>query len=293
MLLDQQRGRRQDRNLVTLEHGRERCAQRHLGLAEAYVSTDEPIHRPAGGEVVEHLLHGAFLVVRQPVREAGRECAHFRRRGLDGGHGSRGALGLQLQQFGGDVPQLAFRAPLDPVPGVRAQPVQRRVLRAPAGIAGNQLHVGHGHVEAVVAGVPDAHELGRRTSHVHVLQSLVTADTVVLMHHGRSGDKVGQALQNGFGRRLPPPPAPGKRSLPAEQFALGENGQVVAENDSVVQRALGQAQRRSGGQEIAPGSDVLRVELPAAQQLANQFALTGGFRGQQDAPAGRLRVGFE
>ena len=104
MLLDQQRRRRQYRHLVALKYGCEGCAQRHLGLAETYVSTDQPVHRPPGGEVVEHLLHGAFLVVRQPVGEAGRECAHFRRRGLDGRHGARRALRLLLQQFGGDVP---------------------------------------------------------------------------------------------------------------------------------------------------------------------------------------------
>ena len=85
-----------------------------------------------------------------------------------------------------------------------------------------------------------------------MLQSLVTADAVIFMHHGRSRDKVGQALQNGFGRRLTPPAAPGKRALPAEQFALSEDGQAVAENDPVIQRTLGQAQRRFGGQEIVP-----------------------------------------
>ena len=116
---------------------------------------------------------------------------------------------------------------------------------------------------------------------------------MVFMHHGRSRDKVGQALQNGFGRRLPAPPAPGKRALPTEQFALGQHGQPVVEHDSVIQRAFGQAQRRIGGQEIGPGRNVLRLEPSGAQQLANQFALTGGFRGQQDAPAGRLRVGFQ
>ena len=85
--------------------------------------------------------------------------------------------------------------------------MQRRMLRTSAGIAGNELHVGYGHVKAVVSRVPDAHELGRGASHVHVLQSFVTADAMVFMHHRRSRDQVGQALQNRFG--APAAPAAG------------------------------------------------------------------------------------
>jgi hypothetical protein len=48
VLLGQQRGGRQHRHLLAAVHGHEGGAQRHLGLAEADVAADQPVHRLAG-----------------------------------------------------------------------------------------------------------------------------------------------------------------------------------------------------------------------------------------------------
>ncbi len=45
-------------------------AQRHLGLAEADVAADQPVHRPAGGKVVERRVDRGLLVFGFLVREA-------------------------------------------------------------------------------------------------------------------------------------------------------------------------------------------------------------------------------
>ena len=187
MLLGQQRRGRQDRHLVALHHRCKRRAQRHFRLAETDVSADEPVHRPPCGQVVQHLFHGPLLVVRKPVRETGRKGAHLGGWRAHGRHGARRPLRLQFQQFRGDVPQLLFGPPLDPVPGVRAEPVQRGVLGVAAGIAGYELHVRNGHVKAVAARVQDLHELRRCVADVHMPQAFVAADAVVLVHDGRSG----------------------------------------------------------------------------------------------------------
>ena len=49
----QQRRRHHDRDLLAVERDRERGAQRHLGLAEADVAADQPVHRPAAFEVLQ------------------------------------------------------------------------------------------------------------------------------------------------------------------------------------------------------------------------------------------------
>ena len=51
VLARQQRRRHHDRDLLAVHGGDEGGAQRHLGLAEADVAADQPVHRPAGAEI--------------------------------------------------------------------------------------------------------------------------------------------------------------------------------------------------------------------------------------------------
>ena len=59
VLAGEQRRRHDDRRLLAVDRGAEGGAQRHLGLAEADVAADQPVHRPAGGEIVERRLDRA------------------------------------------------------------------------------------------------------------------------------------------------------------------------------------------------------------------------------------------
>ena len=52
------------------EHGEERGAHRHLGLAEADVAADQAVHRLRALQVGEHVVDGALLVRRLLEREA-------------------------------------------------------------------------------------------------------------------------------------------------------------------------------------------------------------------------------
>ena len=82
MLARQQRGRHHDGDLRAGHRGDEGGAQRDLGLAEADIAADQPVHRPAGGEVLQHVGDGARLVLGLGEREAGAEFVPgaFRRR---------------------------------------------------------------------------------------------------------------------------------------------------------------------------------------------------------------------
>ena len=48
-------------------------AQRDLGLAEADIAADQAVHRPAGGQVLQHVGDGARLVLGLGEGEAGAE----------------------------------------------------------------------------------------------------------------------------------------------------------------------------------------------------------------------------
>ena len=73
MLAREQRRRHDDRHLLAVHRGDESGAQRDLGLAEADVAADQPVHRPAGGEIVEHRVDRGVLVLGLLVGEAGGE----------------------------------------------------------------------------------------------------------------------------------------------------------------------------------------------------------------------------
>ena len=73
VLAGEQRRRHDDRGLLAVDRGGEGGAQRHLRLAEADVAADEPVHRPAGREVVERRLDRVRLVLRLVIGKAGAE----------------------------------------------------------------------------------------------------------------------------------------------------------------------------------------------------------------------------
>ena len=64
VLLGQQRGRRQDRDLLAAHDRDERGAQRDLGLAEADVAAHQPVHRLAGRHVLDDVVDRLGLVGR-------------------------------------------------------------------------------------------------------------------------------------------------------------------------------------------------------------------------------------
>ncbi len=70
MLLGQQRGRAQHRDLLAVGHGDEGGAHGDLGLAEADVAADQAVHRLAGFHVVDHGVDGGQLVGRFLEAEA-------------------------------------------------------------------------------------------------------------------------------------------------------------------------------------------------------------------------------
>ena len=73
VLAREQRGRHHHRDLLAAHRGDEGRAQRHLGLAESDVAADQPVHRPAGGEIAEHRVDRGLLVVGLLVGKAGAE----------------------------------------------------------------------------------------------------------------------------------------------------------------------------------------------------------------------------
>ena len=106
VLLGQQRGRRQDRHLLAAHHRDEGGAQRDLGLAEADVAADQPVHRLGADHVLDHGVDRRALVGRLLEAEAGGKRLVVVRGIAERVALARSAARVQVQQFGGGVAHL-------------------------------------------------------------------------------------------------------------------------------------------------------------------------------------------
>ena len=77
VLLGEHRRRHEHQRLLAVERGGEGRADRDLGLAEADVAADEPVHRPRRLEVLLDRLDRRALVLRLAVRELASSCSRY------------------------------------------------------------------------------------------------------------------------------------------------------------------------------------------------------------------------
>lgn len=69
MLAGEQGGRADHRHLHPRHRRDEGGAQRHLGLAEADIADDQPVHWLARGQVAQHIVDRPVLIVGFLVRK--------------------------------------------------------------------------------------------------------------------------------------------------------------------------------------------------------------------------------
>ena len=161
MLARQQCGRDHDRDLLAVHGGGKGGAQRHFGLAETDIAADQPVHRPAGGQIRHDRGDGGLLVVGLVVGKACRKFvidAGFERQLRRVVQEPRGG---DLDQLAGDLADAVFHPRLARLPGGRAEPVKldARALRA---VARQELDILDRQEQLVAAGVMDFQAVVRR-----------------------------------------------------------------------------------------------------------------------------------
>ena len=182
----QQRGRHHDRDLLAVERDRKRRAQRHLGLAEADVAADQPVHRPAAFEVLQRGVDGAELVLGLLIGEARAELVidmrlhrHFRRF-------VQMPLGRDLDQFAGDLADAVLQLRLARLPAAAAEPVQFDIGVVGA-VARQQFDVLDRQEQLCFGGIMQFEAVMRRAGDFDRLQADEAADAVLDMHHEIAG----------------------------------------------------------------------------------------------------------
>ena len=211
------RGREHGR-LLAAEHGQQRRAQRHLGLAVADVAADEAVHGHAVLHVGEHGLDGAGLVGRLLERERLLELS---KDGVGRGEGvprEGGALGVELQQLLGDLAGLGRDAPALVGPRLAAQLVEAHGRGVAARVPVAEADAVHGHVDGAAV-VLEVQEVLRHAAHDQLLEAAVPAHTVLVVHDGVALGDLAQVAEAGASPTPPMAGAPrgasaGRRSPP-------------------------------------------------------------------------------
>jgi len=284
MLFGEQGRRHQHCDLATGLRGDESGAQGDLGLAEANVAADHAVHRFGLDQVAEYRFDRRHLVRGFLERKTGGELLVKPTIDLDRlGHASA-ALGVQLQQFGGDVAHLLGGAFLGFFPGIAAERMQRRVFRCATRVTRNQVEARHRYVELVAAGVLDGQELAGRAADVEHDQAAITTDAVVVVHHRRAFGQFAEVADDRFRIALRLATAPFLARALAIQLALGQHGQRrVAEREAIRQCRHCDRPAQVASAERLPVVDRLRSDVGARQQFDQCLAAPGRIRRQQYA----------
>ena len=151
VLLREQGGGDQHRDLLPGLHRDERGPHRDLGLAEADVAADEAVHRRGAAHVRDDLLDRAGLIRRLLEGEGRFEAAQEFGLHLERDPRPARPPRLHLQQLRRDVGHLLGRAPPGALPLPAPEPVQRRGLGVDPGVAGDEVQRPDRHVELVAA----------------------------------------------------------------------------------------------------------------------------------------------
>ncbi len=181
VLLGEQGGGHQHGDLFAAMHGHKCRPHRHLGLAKAHVAAHQPIHALGLTHVPQHRIDGVELILGLLEREAGGKLAIGLAVVFEGKAGASGAVGVDIEQLGRHVAYFFRRLAPRLAPGLAAELVAGRVVRA--GIAADKVQTGNRHEQLVAAGIFERQKLGGQATGVDGFKPQIAADPVIEVHH--------------------------------------------------------------------------------------------------------------
>ncbi len=170
----------EDRHLLAGHGGDERGPERHLGLAEADIAADQPVHGLARAQIVQHGVDGAELVLGLLEREAGGELVVEARRQLEPLPPAQLAGGRDLDQLVGQLLDPLLDPGLAVLPADAAQLVELHFLVRIA-VARQDVEVLDRHEELVAAGIEQLQAVVGRAAELERDEAVETADAVLGM----------------------------------------------------------------------------------------------------------------
>ena len=273
MLVGEDRRRRQDRDLQAVVDRLERRPHRDFRLAEADVATQQAVHRTVAGQVLLDRPHRLQLIGRFLIGEGALELELAVAVRAHGHRLREPALGVELQQVGGDRLETAPDPALLLRPATAAQLVQTRRDAVDAAVALDLVQARARQEQGPPRRVEKLHHFdrarlllpprvaGNRRSlagrTVERLEPQELPDAVIFVDHELADAQVAQAGDKGTH-----PAAAATRGEPlAEELTLAVEHQTrVRQPEAPPQLAVDQTHRAA-----------VPVDLAAAQRLAERL----------------------
>ena len=196
MLAREQRGRHHDRDLLAGKHREQARAERHLGLAEADIAADQPVHRAAACQIVEHGIDARGLVLGLLIGKAGREFLVDAVRRGDDRRLTQLAQRRHLDQLLGDVADALLQPRFARLPARAAEPVELDA-RLVGAEAAQHLNILDRQKKLVAALIDDLEAIMRLARGLDGGEADEAADAVIGMH-----DEVAGGEARGFGENV-------------------------------------------------------------------------------------------
>ena len=195
VLLGEHGRRRQDQRLLAVERDGEGRADGDLGLAEADVAADQPVHRARRFEILLDGLDRPLLVVGLPVGKAGLEL--LEPVGGQVERHARGVLpaGVEAEQLAGELANARSHPVLEQLPGFPSQLGERRRSAVRADVPGDLAELLVRDVEPVVAAKGEEQVVAGDACDRLGLEAEQPADTVVLVDDVVARAEVGERLE--------------------------------------------------------------------------------------------------
>ena len=277
VLLGEDRRRREEQNLAAVDGDGERGAHGNLGLAEADVAADEPVHRPRRLEVLLHRLDRGLLVRRLAIREARLELRQPLAREVERDALAGLALRVELDQVAGELADGLARPRLERLPGLAAELRECGRRGVGADVARDLAELLVRDVEAVLAAEGEQEVVARDAGDRVRLEPEQAADAVILVHDVVAGAEVGERLQCASAE------AALARHTAAEDLVIGEEDEAELAPDEAA----------AGGRDREEELRLLRqlvsrlqhARLDAAQEVLGAKRLAAMREGDDDALA--------
>ena len=261
MLLGEDRRRAEHEHLAAVDGDREGGPHGDLGLAEADVAADEPVHRLRRLEVLLDGLDRALLVVGLAVRERRLEALEPVAREVDGHPLGALALRVELQQLARELAHRRAGARLEVLPRLAAELREGRGRRVRADVLRELPELLVRDVEPVLAAEREVEVVARDARDLLRLEAEQLPDAVVLVDDVVADPQVGEARERPAEARVGP-----GRSL-AEDLRVGEQDETeLAPDEAAARRRDGEAELRLGSQRLA-GLEQRRVDLAEQRGL--------------------------
>ena len=194
MLSREQCRRTDDRDLLPRQRSDERGAQRDLGLAEADIADDQPVHRLARRQIDHHVVDRAVLIVGLLVREAVDEAGIAARVAFDHVARPDRTFGGDRDQFSRDLADALLHLRLATLPRLAAQPVERGAVLARS-VARQDFEILDGDEQFVATGIFHRDAVVRALADRDRGQPLIAADAVIHMD-----DQIARRQRRQFGQ---------------------------------------------------------------------------------------------